>query len=174
MVAFPFRTEMRVVEGRVTDFRSGVFVISDQGLLIEGKSVPSFEFQLFVLFVSLLLGLAWLIVYVVLQVSRRNEINRIPWSNVHRIVLNAAERRVCVVYDAPKPGMLANKHSLTTQMEPVAYDAFQAAILPYVPGKIAEGKIKASLSPIYGVILVTLLIISVIVAIYVGIVGHYF
>lgn len=145
----PFKTIFRFSEGSVPNLRVGSVSLSDQGIYIQGQSTPRYEIQMPILLACILLGVGWLIAYLIMEYAIRNpETVVVPWEQVQRIVFVPKKRQVCLVYQVPNYKGVVKTFSLAFALEQSLFDQFRAAAQQSVPNKVTEGKLRAWTSPV--------------------------
>ncbi len=145
---YPFKTIFNYVQGSVPNFRLGTLTVNDASITIAGKAVTRYEIQVPVLIACLFLRLGFLIAYFVMEYGvRKDELISVGWEQVRQVVTNARKQRLCLVYEAPNYKGVVKTFSLTTKMESPQYEAFLAAAQKRLPGRVAEGKLRAWTSP---------------------------
>ncbi len=166
-VTVPFKTVFAYVEGSVPLFRVGTLSFGGQGLLIQGKVVPRYEIQVPIVAVCFLLRVGWIIAYLIMEYAARSDAALdVPWDQVRRIILVPRKRQACVVYQAPNYKGVVKPFSLTTKLEPAAYDAYAAAANQYAPGRVGEGKLRAWTSPVVWTVCIGILLAVLLLAIF--------
>ncbi len=158
-VTVEFRTEFRVVEGSVPNFRRGAVRISSEGVLIDGQAVLPYEYQLPVFVLGLFLTPLWLAAYLVMEYGmRRRECQLLPWKQVRRMASVPREQLVCIVYDARNFRGRDRVYSLSFPLNQSDYEAVTACATICRPEKAGEGKLRWWTSPInwaFGLFLIT-------------------
>ena len=162
----PFKTVFAYVEGSVPLFRAGTLAFGEGGVTIQGKAVPRYEIQVPVIAALFFLRIGWLIAYLVMEYGVRGDaLLNVAWNQVRRVVLVPRKRRICLVYDAPNYKGVVKPFSLTTKLDPGAYDAYAAAASQHIPDRVAEGKLRAWTSPVVWTVCAGILISLVVLGI---------
>lgn len=158
-VTVSFTTQFRFVEGSVPNFRRGAVRVSSEGLLLEGKSVLPYEYQVPVFLVGLLLPPLWIIAYLVMEYGlRHTELLALSWSSVRRVAYAGGEQMVCIVYDALNYKGIEKVYSLAFTLNKNEYDAFLACASHWLPASVGEGRLRLWTSPMnwaFGLFLLT-------------------
>ena len=130
------------------NFRLGTLTVNDSGITIAGKAVMRSEIQVPILIACLFLRLGFLIAYFIMEYGvRKDEMLSVGWAQIQQVVTNARKQRICLVYEAPNYKSVVKTFSLTTKIEPQQYEAFLASAQQRLPGRVAEGKLRAWTSP---------------------------
>jgi hypothetical protein len=140
-------TFQRVTPGKgpgknvVSDFRSGEFTMTPDGIQVNGKAVLPQTTRTLVIVGGLLIGIGVLLVALVVEYAlRQPRTDTVPWNLVERILLEPAKNRVCIVYRNPaKPA--AVPQALSFKLDPAQYQDFTAVASRFAEGRTAPGKI---------------------------------
>lgn len=148
-VGFPFKFLYLRLQGAITPFREGDFLVTHDGLVIRGRVVPPESVSTTVIIICWLfcLPLAIAAYYLMRYAFLRPVELFIPWSNVHQVVLMEEKQRVGVVYSIMEKSVRPKTYSLVASLTPAEYPVFVGLTHGAIGDLVAPGKFKSGTSP---------------------------
>ena len=128
----------------VSDFREGVLLFDEQGVIIDGKACPRAEIRYWVATPFILLGLvvAAVMHYILEYAVQHPERIGVRWEQVRQITVDPNKPQGCIVYDAPNYKGAIRTFSLGMTITPGYEETLRYAARTFIPDRFQESRLR--------------------------------
>jgi hypothetical protein len=166
LLSAPFKFIYRRLKGSIADFREGSITVSEEGILIAGRSVPRSEIYNPIILVCALFSLLFAVAahFIMRYGTMHNQEHRLSWRDIHQIVLVPNKNWIGISYSAPNYRGTIKLFCFCFALQTGEYQEFAQLAQRAAPNISSVGKLKPGVSFLV-LFMVALLIVTVLLVV---------